>query len=100
MSFSFPQELGQNLEPSDYILERYISVCGASVCTGYSIQYLRRLLRSGTLSGTKIGQVWLIDMNALERYFDLAKTRNDRRCGPRKPVNDNNAVGHLAEVLR
>ena len=34
----------------------------AAEVTGYNIQYLRRLLRSGVLEGIKIGQMWLIEI--------------------------------------
>ena len=51
------------------IIQKHISVQVASENTGYNIQYLRRLLRSGTLEGIKIGQLWLIEMDALEAYL-------------------------------
>jgi hypothetical protein len=60
-----------------------ISVKDAAFHSGYNIQYLRRLLRSGTLGGIKIGQMWLIEMEALEVYLRHAETTSDRRCGPR-----------------
>jgi excisionase family DNA binding protein len=65
------------------IIQKHISVQAASETTGYNIQYLRRLLRSGTLEGIKIGQMWLIDMDALEVYLKRVETTSDRRCGPR-----------------
>jgi len=37
-------------------------VQAAAEATGYNIQYLRRLLRSGKLEGIKIGQMLLIDI--------------------------------------
>ncbi len=43
------------------ILDNIISVIAAAECTGYSQQYLRRLLQRGKLNGLKLGQVWLID---------------------------------------
>jgi hypothetical protein len=35
------------------------------------------------LDGSKIGQMWLIDMNALEAYLKRAEDISDRRCGPK-----------------
>ena len=55
----------------------------AANVTGYNIQYLRRMLRSGALAGIKIGQMWMIDMDALESYIKRVETTSDRRCGPR-----------------
>ncbi len=45
----------------------YITVQAAAEVTGYNIQYLRRLLRSGTLEGVKIGQMWLTELDALDQ---------------------------------
>ena len=65
------------------IIQKHIGVQAAAKVTGYNIQYLRRLLRSGTLEGIKIGQVWLIEMQSLEGYLQHVETTSDRRCGPR-----------------
>jgi excisionase family DNA binding protein len=65
------------------IIQKHISVQVASENTGYNIQYLRRLLRSGTLEGIKIGQLWLIEMDALEAYLNRIESTSDQRCGPR-----------------
>ena len=63
------------------LVEKYISVQAAAEITGYNIQYLRRLLRSGALKGINIGQIWLIEMQSLESYLQQAVTSSDRRCG-------------------
>ena len=60
-----------------------ITVQAAAEATGYNIQYLRRMLRSGTLKGVKIGQMWLIEMDALEAYLKHVESTFDRRCGPK-----------------
>jgi excisionase family DNA binding protein len=57
------------------VLNNHISVQVAAVYSGYSTQYLRRLLRSGKLEGVKIGQLWLVDKDALEAYLKLVKGR-------------------------
>ena len=38
------------------LINQYITVQAAAEATGYNIQYLRRMLRSGVLEGIKIGQ--------------------------------------------
>ena len=48
----------------EIVLEKHISVKAAAEFSGYSIQYLRRLLRNDRLEGIKIGQVWLIEMDS------------------------------------
>ena len=40
-------------------------------------------MRSGKLKGIKIGQLWLIEMEALEMYLQHVESTSDRRCGPR-----------------
>ena len=60
-----------------------ISVKDAAYHSGYNIQYLRRMLRSGALEGIKIGQMWLIEMESLETYLQHVESTLDRRCGPK-----------------
>jgi len=64
-------------------INQHITVQAAADVTGYNIQYLRRMLRSGALKGVKIGQMWLIEMDALEAYLKHIETTSDRRYGPR-----------------
>jgi hypothetical protein len=39
------------------------------------------MLRSCALGYNKIGQIWLIDMDALEAYIEHLVNTSDRRCG-------------------
>ena len=64
-------------------INQHITVQSAAKVTGYNIQYLRRMLRSGALKGVKIGQMWLIDMDALEAHLKHVEGTSDRRCGPK-----------------
>ena len=68
------------------VLERHLSVRAASQHFGYKEQYLRRLLRAGRLEGTRIGQVWLIKLAALEQHLQQGKTGQDRRYGPQRTM--------------
>jgi len=65
------------------LINHHITVHAAAKVTGYNIQYLRRMLRSGVLKGVKIGQMWMIEMDALETYIKRVESTSDRRCGPR-----------------
>jgi excisionase family DNA binding protein len=65
------------------LINRHLTVQAAADVTGYNIQYLRRLLRSGALEGVKIGQMWLIDIESLETYLEHVEQTTDRRCGPK-----------------
>jgi excisionase family DNA binding protein len=64
-------------------INQHITVQTAAEATGYNIQYLRRMLRSGALKGVKIGQMWLIEMDALVIYLKRVESTSDRRCGKR-----------------
>ena len=75
---SIPQQSNTGI-----FINQHITVQAAAESTGYNIQYLRRILRSGVLEGVKIGQMWLIEMDALETYLQHVETTSDRRCGPR-----------------
>jgi len=68
----------------EIVLDQHISVKAAAAFSGYSIQYLRRLLRRGRLEGIKIGQIWLINLGSLEAYLRNGQMARDRRHGPRK----------------
>ena len=65
------------------LIDRHVTVQSAAVLTGYNIQYLRRMLRSGKLEGIKIGQIWLIEVQSLELHLNYIENTSDRRCGPR-----------------
>ncbi|MBT3189728.1 MAG: hypothetical protein HN736_16140 [Anaerolineae bacterium] len=47
------------------------------------MQYLRRLLRNSKIEGIKIGQLWLIDISALDIYIEQALDATDQRFGPK-----------------
>jgi excisionase family DNA binding protein len=70
-------------EVSLVILNDLISVKTAVAFSGYSLQYIRRLLRTGKLVGLKIGQLWLIDKTTFEAYLKNVCKTADRRYGPK-----------------
>jgi excisionase family DNA binding protein len=72
-----------NQAVSPQVLNNHISVQVAALYSGYSTQYLRRLLRNGKLEGTKIGQLWLIEKGALDGYLEQAQVATDQRFGPK-----------------
>jgi hypothetical protein len=61
----------------------FIAVQTASNQSGYSGQYLRKMLRYEKLQGIKIGQLWLIECKSLLEYIEEASTTEDLRYGPR-----------------
>jgi len=71
------------LTDTPQVLNNHISVQIAASYSGYSTQYLRRLLRNGKLEGVKIGQTWLIEKSALDFYIEQAQDATDQRFGPK-----------------
>lgn len=65
-------------------LDNLISVKVTAIYSGYSTQYVRRLLRSRRLNGLKLGQLCLIDKQALDIYLEKEKASKDRRFGPKE----------------
>ena len=65
------------------VLNNHISVQVAASYSGYSTQYLRRLLRNGKVDGIKIGQLWLVEKGALDIYIEQAQDATDQRFGPK-----------------
>ncbi|RJP50262.1 MAG: helix-turn-helix domain-containing protein [Anaerolineaceae bacterium] len=68
---------------SPQFLNNHISVQAAASYSGYSLQYLRRLLRNDKLEGIKIGQLWLVDKGALDAYIEQVQDATDQRFGPK-----------------
>ncbi len=60
----------------------YLTVRSAADISGYSQQYLRRLLRKGVFKTRKIGQIWLIDHKDFVNYLNDAAQSDDNRFGP------------------
>lgn len=71
-------------QSSHVVLCNIISVKEAANWSGYSLQYIRRLLRCGKLADLKIGQVWLIEKDAFDAYLQKAIRKKDRRFGSKK----------------
>ena len=67
-----------------FIFDNCISVKDAADSSGYSSQYLRRLLRLGKLAGMKLGQLWLIELESFESYLVQAGNSKDHRFGPKQ----------------
>ena len=64
------------------LIGNYITVKAATKISGYSDQYIRRLLRNGFLKTKRIGQIWLIEKTGFEKYLLEAMKSSDKRFGP------------------
>lgn len=72
-----------NHKATPFVLNNYISVQVAGKYSGYSLQYLRCLLRNGKLGGIRIGQLWLVDKGAPDACLEQARNTTDQRFGPK-----------------
>ena len=70
------------------VVERHLTVQAAAASSGYSPQYLRRLLRKKRLRGLKLGQQWLIDLESFTIYLAESEAAADRRYGPQRPAGE------------
>ena len=65
-------------------LDEYLTIPSAAAHSGYSEQYVRKLVRNGRVRGLQVGLTWLIEIASLERYLRAAQAADDRRWGPRE----------------
>ena len=73
----------QNSSSPIAVLDGDLSVQDAADYSGYNVQYLRRLVQAGTITGRKIGQVWLVNLASLDTYLKSVQRTDDRRFSPR-----------------
>ena len=69
------------LEPE--VLNGLVTVQEASKLSGYSQQYLRRLLRIEKIKGKKIGNLWLIGVIEIQNYKEYSRQMSDQRFCPK-----------------
>lgn len=72
------------MEPAD----DWITVQEAARLSGYSQQYLRRLIRNNRLDARKFGTIWQVSKTALLMYLAEVVDKRDQRWGP-KPIDSN-----------
>ena len=65
------------------LINNHTSVKSAASLSGYSMQYIRRLLRLDRISGLKVGQVWLVELESLKEYINRALESKDQRFSPK-----------------
>jgi excisionase family DNA binding protein len=68
---------------SEMLGKDLITIKDASERTGYNPEYLRRLIRQGKVDAEKLGTVYLVDVNSLDRYINAMDDPEDARTGPR-----------------
>ena len=63
------------------VLNDFVTVQEASRISGYSQQYIRRLLRKEILGGIKIGNIWLLNLTQFQVFLQAAEQALDQRYG-------------------
>ena len=59
-----------------------VTVAEAAKLTGWNTEYLRRLLRQGTVESTRVGTVYLVDMDSLLAYTRQQTSDGNGNTGP------------------
>ena len=60
-----------------------ITVKDASERTGYSAEYLRRLIRKGEIDAGRLGTTYLVDLDSLMQYVRDRRADGKGSTGPR-----------------
>lgn len=63
--------------------DEWLSVFQAAEISGYSVKYVRRLLRQGKVKSQKFLTVWQVSKSSLLAYLREAKKSDDKRWGPK-----------------
>ena len=69
------------------VLNDLVTVQEGSRISGYSRQYLRRLLRKRKIDGIKIGNLWLIKLSEVKKLLKKSNFELDQRFGPKSQIN-------------
>jgi hypothetical protein len=75
---------------------KLISTRNASLLSGYTRDYIARLLRLRKISGEKIGRGWLVDKRSLEFFLDQRHHRKGKHR--RKPASDRGLSNHAVSL--
>jgi hypothetical protein len=67
--------------------KEWITVNEASRLSGYSPEYLRRLIRNSKIKAEKISIVWVVERSSFLSYLGSGKDSDDQRRGPRKTTS-------------
>lgn len=63
-------------------LADYITTEEAAEQSGYHVNYIRRLMRQGKITGRKAGLMWWVERESLRAYLAKVEEAGLRRFGP------------------
>lgn len=61
----------------------FLTVKQASERSGYSAEYIRRLIRSEKIEAEKVGTVYFVSTQSIDSYTDKMKSDANPMTGPR-----------------
>jgi excisionase family DNA binding protein len=68
-------------------MEEWLTTYEASSISGYELDYIRKLIRAGKISGRKWGQSWQVNRESLLQFLNQMETQGEKRG--RKPIKPN-----------
>jgi excisionase family DNA binding protein len=66
------------------LMADWLSVDEAAELSGYSAEYIRRLIRNAKILAQKKGLMWWVDRHSLQAYLKEATDSDDPRRGPKQ----------------
>ena len=64
-------------------LPEWITTQEAADLSGYTVDYIRKLMRQGRVKGSFRGVMWWVDKDSLKAYLDMVKVLGTKRFHPR-----------------
>lgn len=75
----------QHRQRKDWLtLPDWITTEEAAEVSGYHVNYIRRLMRQGKVTGRKAGLMWWIDRDSLRSYLDTVKELGAEKFRPHR----------------
>ena len=66
------------------MVEEWLTTAEAAELSGYNLQYIRRLIRTGRIDSRRFGDVWQVNQRSLQEYLQAARESGDKRRGPQE----------------
>ena len=65
-------------------MPNYVLIAEAAEESSYTTQHISLLLRQGRVSGRKVGRIWLVDLDDLQRYEKEMTELGSQKYDPTK----------------
>lgn len=79
---------------TDFNPTEWITTVEAAELTGYSVQYIRRLIKKGRVSGKKWARDWLVKKASLLAYQETMRQLGSSKHDPWRTGARRKAIGH------